>query len=186
MGSLRQQAGTRKKHKSKSRRKQQDSGSSSRRKSNSMQASTREESVVRNLFFFSMQASACEESVVRKTQSLGCWSPFYPSSANMAFLGAWIKIMCSTPRWHLPQDKPTQKTAPQPLSCGWSLSCCPWLAQSSDKRFCQLWPGLAWTCPSVSSASFETVVQKNNLLYHPVTQRLLKMEHWWSLMVRKI
>jgi len=83
----------------------------------------------------------------------------------MAFLGAWVRVMCSTP-WdgYLPRGKPTQKTASWSLSCDLYLSLCPWLAKSPDKGFLKPWPGLAWTCSSVSSASFETRGQKNNLL----------------------
>ena len=90
---------------------------------------------------------------------------FYPSSANVAFLGTWVRVMCSTP-WdgYLLRDKPTQKTASQPLSCGLSLSLIVLACKSSGKRFHHLLPGLAWICPSVPSASFETMVQKNNLL----------------------
>jgi len=65
----------------------------------------------------------------------------------MAFLHG---MRCLSWDGYLPHDKPTQKTASCLLNCTLSLSHLPLACKSSDKRFCQLWPGLAWTCPSVS------------------------------------
>jgi len=63
--------------------------------------------------------------------------PFFnTSSANVTFLGTWVRVMCSTP-WdgYLSQDKPTQKTPSQPLSCSFSLSHCLWPANLQGKDF---------------------------------------------------
>ena len=96
----------------------------------------------------SRQASGHEASDVRHPPS---WLlvPFLSFFFNVAFLGAWLKVMRSTP-WdgYLPWD--TKKPAFWSLSCCLSLSLCPWPANLQTKdfnNFDQDLPGLVHLCP---------------------------------------
>ena len=144
-------------------------------------------------------SSPCRHHIMRNLMSeiypRGCWSLFYPfSSANVAILGTWVRAMCSIPSdGYVPRDKLIQKTASRPLSCGLTLSHCPWPTNLLTKDFAnfdQELPGLAHLCPQQALRQWcrRTIsysAWNSRFPFNFATDWLITFKSYLTLVVRK-